>query len=335
MNNVPPIFLDFGGRKVNIRNRMNDVEKLRCNACQDFLKMIIIKNWQNELYTLASSNKDEMVYRAVYQKMRASGIEQYSVDDMDVTTIFEIVKGCSIIKQRVDNRTFTALRNVKEDRNTTGHSSKNEPDADLYLDALISLKNLKAFIETVDSSELTIDDSERKAFLQKYTRSINELQSLIDDERIEIIKRERDIDKSVQSILDSEDPLKQWVQVCDYYNKRSRLEEDGRELMNEFFIRASDAGIKNAHILAANIFLTIKNKHNIGEVEKRLAMAVNSSAELEYRDAKEIISVVNDYLAMKKTRVITEEMEKTIQVLIKHGFCVEKDDDGFYEIKKN
>lgn len=38
---------------MEIRNRMPDVVKLRCNACQEFLKMVIKPNWQQRLYDIA------------------------------------------------------------------------------------------------------------------------------------------------------------------------------------------------------------------------------------------------------------------------------------------
>ena len=38
---------------MEIRNRMPDVVKLRCNACQEFLKMVIKHNWQQRLYDIA------------------------------------------------------------------------------------------------------------------------------------------------------------------------------------------------------------------------------------------------------------------------------------------
>lgn len=38
---------------MDVRNRMANVVKLRCNACQDFLKLVIQPNWQQNLYNKA------------------------------------------------------------------------------------------------------------------------------------------------------------------------------------------------------------------------------------------------------------------------------------------
>ena len=60
---------------MDVRNRMADVVKLRCNACQDFLKMIIADGWQQFIYNKAKKEvetngryKDK--YISIYEKMR-------------------------------------------------------------------------------------------------------------------------------------------------------------------------------------------------------------------------------------------------------------------------
>lgn len=35
---------------MHIRNRINDIKKLRCNACQDYLKLVAIEGWKKPLY---------------------------------------------------------------------------------------------------------------------------------------------------------------------------------------------------------------------------------------------------------------------------------------------
>lgn len=57
---------------MEIRNRMPDVVKLRCNACQEFLKMFIKPNWQQRLYDIAKEaiehNRYADNYRPAYEK---------------------------------------------------------------------------------------------------------------------------------------------------------------------------------------------------------------------------------------------------------------------------
>lgn len=80
---------------MEIRNRMADVVKLRCNTCQDFLKMVIQFNWQKELYNIAQDDIEHNChidnYRYAYEKMCDIRIEKYSIDDMGVKFITQVV----------------------------------------------------------------------------------------------------------------------------------------------------------------------------------------------------------------------------------------------------
>ena len=53
---------------MNIRNRKADIEKLRCNICQDFLKMVIKPNWQDKLYAIAKDAIDHIVLMKIRGK---------------------------------------------------------------------------------------------------------------------------------------------------------------------------------------------------------------------------------------------------------------------------
>lgn len=65
---------NFRSDIMNVRNRMADVVKLRCNVCQEFLKLIICDGWQLVVYNKA---KDEVTkngkfkdkYIPIYEKM--------------------------------------------------------------------------------------------------------------------------------------------------------------------------------------------------------------------------------------------------------------------------
>ena len=158
---------------MDVRNRMADVVKLRCNACQDFLRMILKTGWQQLLYNKAQNAvvndtryKDK--YIATYEKMRDIGVSNYSVDDMDVTLITELVIAKFNGMDAVQKSTKDALIQLRDDRNLTNHSNENEDPDELYLRGLLALCNLRFFIRTVDKAEVTIADNSRLSYRQKY-----------------------------------------------------------------------------------------------------------------------------------------------------------------------
>lgn len=310
---------------MNIRNRMADVEKLRCNICQDFLKLIIQPGWQQVLYNKAKEEVDKNSkfkdkYIAAYRKMRDIGIDHYSIDDMDVTFIYEILSwGCTSVA-RAKVQTKNALKQLREDRNLNGHSSENETSKELYLRAFSALNNFKSFVQTVDDYETDIDNAKRLDYRQKYIPKIEELLNILYDEYIRSENIRKDIERILSGKLEWHNALKKYT---DNYWKEEK------DIYFEFLVRASDARIPSAHSLAADFFLTINN--NPIEAEKRLQMAVESCK--EYYQAREIIHDINACIKINGG-LTTDSIKKLVDDIKAKGFLVELDSDGLYDVKK-
>lgn len=311
---------------MEVRNRMADVVKLRCNACQDFLKMVIRPDWQTELYAIAKnaidSNKFADNYIAAYEKMRDVGIENYSVDDMDVSIIVQIVRFCGSIVS-VRKQTREAIGKLKDDRNTTNHSNENEENEELYLRGLLSLCDLRNFIRTVDRYEVSIPDEERIEYRRKYTAKIDELKNTLDEERIYLVQRTKQIDLDIQKILESKDRHQTWIQIMDLYNKQSLMTKDNF-LLNLFVVRASDEGIKEAHGYAVDYYMMIE--HNYLEGERRMEWLFDQDGHISVADAHKITDQITHYQWMNNT--VTEGMLKMLKRLDSAGYPVEMTNNG-------
>ena len=320
---------------MDVRNRMADVVKLRCNVCQDFIRMILKEGWQKELYKKAqeeitSNGRFKDKYIPTYEQMRNSenGIDDYSVDDMDVTLITELVEANFRGKfpgiKSVEDVTRIALKELRDDRNRTNHSNENEEADELYLCGLLALCNLREFVRTVDKVEKGIDDEQRLAYRQMYIPKIEELKGLLDDERIELIQKKKNMRKDVQRVLESDDP-RTWEEVSWLYLNRSKLERN-KDLLNEFMVCASDAGLEQGHFSAALYFMYPLRDYK--EAERRLFMLYNSKSEHTSYDARELLSAINFYLELGNE--ITVGMQEIIDGLSERGFNIEKSEGGFY-----
>lgn len=321
---------------MEIRNRMSDVVKLRCNACQDFLKMAIKPGWQKEIYDIAKDaiehNKYADNYRPAYEKMRDIGIDNYSVDNMDVTFITQVVCFCPSVVT-VHKQTREALTKLRDDRNLTNHSNENEDAEELYLRGLLSLCNLKNFVKAVDKNEVRIDDEERLAYRSKYIPKIEKLTDILDEERIELIQRAKDIRKDINKLLackDEKTRLCLWCDISKLYMDREWKMEKNPERYNEFMVKASDAGISQAHSYAATYFQHMKKDYV--EMERRLRMLYDAYEKISAGDAKNIIDSINWYLA--EGNVITPGMLKMVEGIIDLGFPVMKAEDGIFVWKR-
>lgn len=321
---------------MEIRNRMSDVVKLRCNACQDFLKMAIKPGWQKEIYDIAKDaiehNKYADNYRPAYEKMRDIGIDNYSVDNMDVTFITQVVCFCPSVVT-VHKQTREALTKLRDDRNLTNHLNENEDAEELYLRGLLSLCNLKNFVKAVDKNEVRIDDEERLAYRSKYIPKIEELTDILDEERIELIQRAKDIRKDINKLLackDEKTRLCLWCDISKLYMDREWKLEKNPERYNEFMVKASDAGISQAHSYAATYFQHMKKDYV--EMERRLRMLYDAYEKISAGDAKNIIDSINWYLA--EGNMITPGMLKMVEGIIDLGFPVMKAEDGIFVWKR-
>ena len=318
---------------MDVRNRMADVIKLRCNVCQDFLKLIIDDNWQQFIYEKAekeidSNGRYKDKYISAYEKMREIGIDNYSIDNMDVTFISEIVHGCKEIAP-TDDRTRKNIEQLVEDRNLINHSNENEEPEELYLQGLLALCNLKNFIKAVDKFEINIQDNVRIEYRRKYVKLIDDLKDILDEERILLIQKRKNILKDVQRILDCSDEkqrLSTWWKLERLYMDRYWKLENDRDRYMEFIISASDAGIREAHNGAVNYFFIIKKDYEEGE--RRLFMLYESYKSLPTYESKSIINTINGYLM--KGNKLTHGMEKLIKLVIEQGYSVEKNDEGYF-----
>lgn len=321
---------------MKMRNRMPDVAKLRCNACQEFLKMVIKPNWQQRLYDIAKEaiehNRYADNYRPAYEKMRDIGIENYSIDEMDITFITQVVCFCSSIVS-VQKQTKDALTKLRDDRNLTNHSNENEEDEELYLRGLLSLCNLRSFVKAVDKFEINIDDADRLNYRNKYIPQIEELMDILDEERIALIQRTKDITKDINRLLscsDDETRLRMWCDISKLYMDREWKLDKNPERYNEFIVMASDAGIPEAHINAAIYFLNIKKDYV--EMERRLQMMFDSRDRLTAGNVHSIIESINWYVTTGNN--ITVGMNEMADRIIALGFPVEKQEDGTYLWKR-
>lgn len=322
---------------MNIRNRIADVIKLNCHTCQDFLKMVIVDDWQHVFYNDAkkeidSNGKYKDKFIVAYEKMREIGIENYSIDNMDMTLISLIVHRCKNIVT-TNLKTRVNIEKLIEDRNTIQHINENEDDEELYLIALLNLCNLKKFVECVDRFEIQIADLTRLEYRKKYTKKINDLKYIIDNERIDLIQKNNMMNRDIQRVLDcknEKERKEKWCDTLKIYMDRYLKIEKNYDCYGEFMIRASDLGIKEAHNMAATYYFL---KKNYIEGERRLYLMYASYEVLPVNIIQPILENINKYLY--DGNELTSGMNNLITSIIQQGNEVEKKEDGQYLLTKN
>lgn len=323
---------------MNVDQRLADVKQLKSDVCHDFFNMIIRDGWQDALYQVASrqvTTKGRFMnaYSDVYSKMRERDINnlanEYKVEDMDISLMRTIAdfwngsnyKGTNYAPMM--DSTFNALTSIKDDRNDEGHFSGNEETEEKYLQGLLSLVILRQFIKRVDKNETSIPDSERLAYFQKYIFKINALKDTLDAERIEFVQNVKEIERDIQQIMNSKDPMREWCDIYKLYSESASVHQDDdkeKQRLQEFCIQASDAGIKEAHGIAAIYFIHIDK--NPTEAVRRMEMTLDAYPEkLPVNECVSIVSNIN--IVLCDGYELTEKMKQLIEGIKKRGYVTE------------
>lgn len=311
---------------MDIRNRMASVVKLRCNACQDFLVLVIKSGWQEKLYKKARyaviNQKHSNDYISAYEKMGKIGITNYRVADMDVSIIAVVVKHCKELTKSLDVKTIDSLLRLKDDRNTTNHSDENERPEELYLRGLVALCDLRNFVRTVYKYEFNnIEEQALLDFYNKYINLVDDLQELMDDERIELIQKKKKRKQDIQLLKNSPNQEFVWNKLFESYVQNSVLQQDNKEYI-AFITEAAEAGLIQAYSHAANHFYSIKE---YDKAEKYLAYLYSKKQELKpYPD--DIMRLADIYI--NKLSKNSGDGYSLISELISEGNIIKKSDDG-------
>ena len=310
---------------MEIRNRMANVVKLRCNACQDFLGMVVKPGWQEKLYAIAKdaveNNHYADNYIAAYEKMRDLGVSNYQVTDMDVSFITQVVRFCSRVVS-VQKPTKDALIKLKADRNLTDHSNENEEDEELYLRALLALCDLRNFVRVVDKFEVSIPDSERLIYRRKYLPAIDELQELLDDERIQLIQNRKGQKRDIQRVLESKEPDRIWSDVKSIYTTKFLSVNKDWDAYWSFIIQAAESGVIQAYSNAAHYYY---DKGEYDRAEYYLNSLHLSKEKMNYTviDMMVLASIYFNHMPEKNGDGV-----KIIDELISDGYDIVKSEDG-------
>lgn len=318
---------------MKILNRLPDVKKLESNILQDYLKLVIKPQWAEELYEIAKrkvNGQYKASYQPIYKRMRDKGVENYTVEDMDISCICQIVLyEPSLLAGTIDNQIKNSVRgimiDIRDDRNDYGHLSDNEADEELYDLGRRILRDLKTFVELVDDKSTFLDEEELIKFRKKSKEKINNLQKTLDEERIELIQRHREIDMNVESIIEDADPRRRWSELHSFYMEKWRVNKAAEDAF-DFFTKSSEKGIPYAHPMAANVYCM---KKEYKKMEQCLMLLVISPEALRGNFVS-AIKTINTCLAEGYHK--TAEIDKIIDTMRRRGMTIsEKDGEYIFE----
>lgn len=319
---------------MEIRYRKVDVEKIRTEICQDLLKLIIKDNWQEELFRKCETEingQHKAIYIETYDKMcEYENLNDFSIEMMDVTIINAIIQHYDeLLKFKIRKDTRIMLGFINDTRKKDSHSNKNETTGELHVQCLFCLYNLEKLLKIINDKEDQIDIKDRQLLVRKYSVRIKELKNLIDEEYIKLVYIHKKIDDDIQKMIESSNPEEKWLSFFTGFVHQDRAFRDYNEF-NEYAIKASEAGIKNTHLLASRVLL-IGNDYE--EFNRHFNMFIESKEPLSGYDIKNAVEQINIFV--EKGNKITQEMTIFLSRVEKEakGFELEKTEEGLYNLK--
>ena len=326
---------------MNIRNRQPDIKKICTNALQDFLKIVIKSDWKNDFFQICEKNCPgdyDDIYLEAYETILRHGLENYEITQMDITLIYAILKyNKNLLIYKPSTITVESLKFLKGSRNVDSHSSTNEEDEELYLEALIYLCKLQTFVKSVNRDYKIPKSEEKIKFFQKYMKSISELMFKIDDERFELVAKYKQFQKDVDQILNARNEKKHEVyrNICESYSAKSRTDESNRYLMNEFNAYAYERGIDEAVDGAIVYYVYVKDFKKINSTYKSIFYKIPKN------DTSALVKEINDYLILvclvrrEVKEPLDESFDECFEFIKKLGFTLIKNEKGDYTLLEN
>jgi hypothetical protein len=289
--------MDINKTMMDINNRMQDVVKLRANACQDLLKMLLPPDWKTKFYDMIVkeiSGSFGNAYKEAYKKIKNVGLDNYEINDMDVTLIFNIMKSKTIFY--TTGNMIKLMESVKNDRNVTNHSSSNETDVELYIRALISLNNVKELVSNAydenfeKDQKIIIDKSKYEEYRISYFKRITELQEVIIEECAASIGRDKEIKENIQKYLESSNKNSYFCNEYDNYYRQFYFSDFPFYL--KFLKMSAEAGIEEAYLYYSdNILLNMSY-----DVEKNRYVKSKKNPYLDFKNNENKYNEASEYI---------------------------------------
>ena len=251
---------------------------------------------------------------------------------MDITLICALLEfNTNLLNYKLDNNTLEIVRFLRESRNFEGHSSTNEEDEELYMEALIYLYKMKMFLKSIIRSSKIPNSEEMKKFYQKYIKNVSELMFKIDDERFILFAKYREFQKDVDCILSMKNERKKhefYQNAYDKYNIYRRY--DHKDLLPlEFAAFAYENKIEEARYPAAQYFGYTNNLKKFKSMYDDIFENMSKdNAKVDKKVIDEFLDFLYLFFARRHMNDLNQIFQDTFKNVENLGFIIKQTTEG-------
>lgn len=255
---------------MSIQERLASVSNLQNSVLQRYFYLEIEylflgREWKTALHReieAGGQGQYSTKFSGAWLKLRDKGIENYSVEDMDVTILLALLRNGGEFDRNRSSRVRFEFDNIGSDRNNIKHLSGNESELELQILASAALTTLQRFAQAAqeDKQHLQNEESEIALYfsgmLHEFKRAtlaeVRNLFALLFEDIRDCVREAEcltGIKRDVQEIKHSERQWETWQHHwLKYHNELYR--RDGT--YSKFLHEAAKAGIAQAYSTLAD-----------------------------------------------------------------------------------
>lgn len=320
---------------MELRQVTAKIKPLHTHVLQDYLKLQIqslvnCKDWKVLLIQELNKNTEKLSYKEALKMISLKGIDDYSINDMDITLLSNLLKNgnfkCTSYKCRCH------LENLCEDRIFDAHSHGNESDMELFVWGTGALHNLKIFVESVYKND-DLYENEKIEYIKKYLKEINILLEEIKyhyDGNLEKLFMISELNNSISIILNSQNQSDMYWKVREII-----IAEKNENKLDQFIFLSAERGIYLACVeIAYQYFTGYKKPINYEKAAKYYEKVYSS---LSVNDKLNLASIYINQLSNEDKKEEGYQIIESLKQKLKNSKVYEyetKDGYTFYNIER-
>lgn len=320
---------------MELRQIIAKVKPLQTHVLQDYLKLQIqslvnCNDWKVLLLQELNKNSEKLAYKEALKSISLKGIDDYSINDMDITLLTNLLKNgilkCTSYKCRCH------LENLCEDRIIDAHSHGNESEMELFVWGTGALHNLKIFVESVYKNDV-LPENEKIKYIKKYLKEINILLEEIKyhyDGNLEKVFMINELNNSISIILNSKNQSDMYWKIREII-----AAEKNENKLEQFIFLSAERGIYLACTeVAYQYFSGYKKTINYAKAAKYYEKVYSS---LSVHDKVNLASIYINQLSSEDKREEGYQIIESIKQKLKKSKVYEyetKDGYTFYNIER-
>lgn len=206
-----------------LRYRVTDIENIQTKILQEYISLALLEKYPNDSWKQGykedvrrgKDGKFFASYSGAWKKIMQKGIDNYSVMDMDITSMMCALNHMKSMQKCRFSKIEYCLNKIQDSRNFKSHLDSNETAIDLFMWICATLFDLKEFVSLIGCYS-DLSDQAKEQYVKKYTEIIEGLTEQVKSDYLEYLDTQ-DMLKTIRRIKGTREELDYLGELFDIY----------------------------------------------------------------------------------------------------------------------